>query len=86
MILLVFSGAMVVAAFGLRVWYSRPVAIVLDQTTLRLSPHGRAPAVGPLESGAAVQILRTDRGWVLVRSTGSREGWVASAAIAAING
>lgn len=85
-ILLVFSGAMVVAAFGLRVWYSRPVAIVLDQTTLRLSPHGRAPAVGPLESGAAVQILRTDRGWVLVRSTGSREGWVASAAIAAING
>jgi hypothetical protein len=30
-----------------RAWYHRPVAVVLDQTTMRLSPHGRAPAVGP---------------------------------------
>ncbi len=86
-ILLLFSAATTAAGFGLRAWYRRPVGIVLDQTTLRLSPHGRAPALGPLDAGGAVQILRTnDRGWVLVRVAGSREGWVASDAIAAIGG
>ncbi|MEP7227381.1 MAG: SH3 domain-containing protein, partial [Gemmatimonadales bacterium] len=85
-ILLVFSAAAAAAGFGLRAWYRRPIGIVLDQTTLRLSPHGRAPALGPLEAGGAVQILKSDRGWVLVRVDGSREGWVAADAIAAIGG
>ena len=85
-ILLVFSAATTAAGFGLRVWYRRPVGIVLDQTVLRLSPHGRAPALGSLEAGGAVQILRNDRGWVLVRVAGSRKGWVAADAIAAIGG
>jgi tetratricopeptide (TPR) repeat protein len=85
-ILLVFAAAAGLAGFGLRLWYRRPIAIVLDQTTLRISPHGRAPAVGPLEAGGAVRILRRDRGWVLVRSAGAREGWLASDAIAAIGG
>jgi tetratricopeptide (TPR) repeat protein len=85
-ILLVFSAATTAAGFGLRAWYRRPVGIVLDQTTLRLSPHGRAPALGPLDAGGAVQILRNDRGWLWVRAAGSREGWVAAEAIAAIGG
>ena len=85
-ILLVFGAASTLAGFGLRSWYRRPIAIVLDQTTLRLSPHGRAPAVGPLEAGGAVRVVRQERGWSLVRSAGSREGWVASDAIAAIGG
>jgi tetratricopeptide (TPR) repeat protein len=85
-VLLVFSAATAAAGFGLRGWYRRPVGIVLDQTTLRLSPHGRAPVLGPLEAGGAVQILRNDRGWILVRVADSREGWVASDAIAAIGG
>ena len=84
-ILLVFAALAAVSGFGLRAWYRRPIAVVLDQTTLRLSPHGRAPAVGPVEAGGAVRMLRHDRGWVLVRA-GSREGWVASDAIAAIGG
>jgi hypothetical protein len=85
-ILLVFSGAATLAGFGLRSWYRRPIAIVLDQTTLRLSPHGRAPAVGPLEAGGAVRILREERGWSLVRAAAAREGWVASDDIAAVGG
>jgi hypothetical protein len=84
-VLLVFAGAAASGGFALRAWYRRPIAVVLDQTTLRLSPHGRAPAVGPVEAGGAVQMLRHDRGWVLVRA-GSAEGWVASDAIAAIGG
>jgi hypothetical protein len=85
-ILLVFAAAAILAGFGLRTWYRRPIAIVLDQTTLRLSPHGRAPALGPLEAGGAVRIVRQERGWSLVRAAGSREGWVASDAIVAIGG
>ena len=85
-VLLLFSAATVAAGFGLRAWYRRPIGIVLDQTTLRLSPHGRAPALGPVEAGGAVQILKHDRGWILVRVAGAREGWVASDAIAAIGG
>jgi tetratricopeptide (TPR) repeat protein len=85
-ILLAFAAGTTAAGFGLRAWYRRPVGIVLDQTTLRLSPHGRAPALGPLDAGGAVQILRGDRGWVLVRVDGSREGWVSADAIAAIGG
>jgi oxygen tolerance protein BatD len=84
-VLLVFAATSAACGFALRAWYRRPIAIVLDQTMLRLSPHGRAPTVGPLEAGGAVLILRQDRGWVLVRA-GSREGWVASEAVAAISG
>lgn len=85
-ILLVFAGAALAGGFALRIWLHRPIAIVLDQTTLRLSPHGRAPAVGPLEAGGAVRVVREERGWSLVRAAGSKEGWVASDAIAAIGG
>lgn len=84
--LLVVSGVAIVAGFGLRTWYRRPIAIVLDQTTLRLSPHGRAPAVGPLEAGTAVRVLRPERGWSLVRAAGAGEGWVADDALALVGG
>lgn len=85
-ILLGLSAGAVVAGFALRGWYRRPLGIVLDQTTMRMSPHGRAPALGPLDSGGAVRILRRDRGWVLVRAAGTREGWVISEAIASVGG
>lgn len=84
--LLLLAGTALGAALALRAWYAQPVGIVLDPTPLRLSPHGRAPELSPLESGSAVRILRHDRGWALVRASGSREGWVASDAIAAVGG
>ena len=83
--LLIFAAIAALGGLSLRTWYRRPIAVVLDQTTMRLSPHGRAPAVGPLESGAAVRMVRADRGWVLVRA-GRAEGWVTTDAIAAISG
>jgi hypothetical protein len=85
-VLLVLAAVALLAGVALRSWYQRPIAIVLDQTNLRLSPHGRAPALGPLESGGAVRIVREERGWSLVRAAGAREGWVESDAIAAIGG
>jgi hypothetical protein len=84
-VLLGFATMAALGVVALTAWYRRPVAVVLDQTTLRISPHGRAPAVGPIEAGAAVRMGRSERGWVLVRA-GPIEGWVASEAIAAIGG
>jgi hypothetical protein len=86
LVLLVFACAAVLGGLALRVWYHRPVAIVLDDATMRLSPHGRAPAVAPVEGGSAVRVVGHAGGWLLVRAAGGREGWVPDAAVAAIGG
>ena len=85
LVLLVFAGVAVLGGLALRAWYRRPLAIVLDQTTLRLSPHGRAPGLAPMESGAAVRIVGRAPGWLLVRAARG-EGWVPDAAVAAVGG
>jgi oxygen tolerance protein BatD/SH3 domain-containing protein len=86
LVLLAFAGAAVLSGLALRAWYRRPIAIVLDDVTLRLSPHGQAPAVAPVQGGSAVQVVGHGRGWVLVRAAGGREGWVPDPAVAAIGG
>ncbi|MGH7527040.1 MAG: BatD family protein [Gemmatimonadales bacterium] len=85
-VILVFAGCAVLGGLALRAWQRRPLAIVLDRTTLRLSPHGRAPAIVPLETGSAVRVLRQDPGWLLVRGPGAQEGWVAGEAVARVGG
>ena len=86
LVLIVFGALGVGSGLLLRAWYRRPLAIVLDPVTLRLSPHGRAPALGPVESGSAVRVVGRTPGWVLVRAAGDREGWVPDAAVAAVAG
>jgi tetratricopeptide (TPR) repeat protein len=86
LVLLVFSAAAVLAGLALRVWLREPVAIVLERTTLRLSPHGLAPTVVSLESGSAVRILRHSPGWVMVEAPGAQRGWLADEAVAAVGG
>jgi cytochrome c-type biogenesis protein CcmH/NrfG len=85
-ILLVFAGIAVAAGLGLRTWYRRPVAIVLDRSSIRVSPHGLAPPLGPLEPGGAVRVLRRGTGWLLVRLPGDQRGWVPDAAVAVVGG
>jgi hypothetical protein len=85
-VLLVFALCGMVGGMALRAWYRRPLAVVLDRTTLRVSPHGLAPAVAPLDPGSAVRIVRHAPGWLLVRAPGDREGWVAEEAVAAVGG
>ena len=85
-VLLVFAGCAVVAGLGLQAWYRRPLGIVLEGTSLLLSPHGRAPAVAPVEGGTTVRILVRSPGWALVRAPGAREGWLSEDAIAALGG
>jgi hypothetical protein len=86
LILLVFSAAAVVAGLALREWLREPLAVVLDRSTLRLSPHGLAPSVSVLESGSAVRVVRRSPGWVMVQAPGSQRGWLADAAVAAVGG
>jgi hypothetical protein len=86
LVLLAFAGAAVLSGLALREWYRRPTAIVLENVTLRLSPHGQAPAVAPVEGGSAVRIAGHAHGWLLVRAAGGREGWVPDPAVAAIGG
>jgi hypothetical protein len=84
LVLLVFSGAALVAGLALRSWLREPLAVVLDRSSLRLSPHGLAPALAALESGSAVRILRRSPGWVMVEAPGSQRGWLADEAVAAV--
>lgn len=84
LVVLAFAGAAVLSGLALRAWYRRPIAIVLDDVTLRLSPHGQAPAVAPVQGGSAVRVVGHGGGWVLVRAAGGREGWVPDPAVAAI--
>jgi hypothetical protein len=85
-VLLVFGALAVAAGLGLRAWYRRPVAVVLERSTIRLSPHGLAPIVLPLESGTMVRVLRRSPGWLLVRAPGAQDGWVPDEAVAAVGG
>ena len=84
--LLVFGGFGVAAGLALRVWYSRPLAIVLDRTSARLSPHGLAPVVTPLDPGSALRVVRHVPGWLLVQTPGAQQGWVDDAAVARVGG
>ncbi len=86
LVLLVFAGAATAGGLALRAWYRRPLGIVLDDATLRLSPHGQAPALGPVAGGSAVRVTGHAGGWVLVRAAGRRQGWVPDAAVALVGG
>jgi hypothetical protein len=86
LILLVFSAAALVAGLALRSWLRAPLGVVLDRSTLRLSPHGLAPSLAPLESGSAVRIIRRSPGWVMVEAPGSQRGWLTDGAVAAVGG
>jgi len=86
LVLMVFAGAAVLGGLSLRAWYRRPLAIVLVPATLRLSPHGSAPALAPLDGGSAVRVVGRAPGWVLVRAAGGPEGWVPDGAVAAVGG
>ena len=86
LVLLVFAGSALLGGLSLRMWNRRPLAVVLDQTTLRLSPHGRAPSVAPLEPGGALRIVGRSPGWLMVRAPGALNGWVVDEAVARIGG
>ena len=85
-VLLVFGALAIGAGLGLRAWYRRPIAVVLERSTLRLSPHGLAPVILTLEGASMVRVLRRTPGWLLVRAPGAQDGWLPDEAVAAVGG
>ena len=86
LILLVFSAISLLAGLALRTWLREPVAVVVQRATLRVSPHGLAPAVSALEAGSAIRIIRHAPGWVMVEAPGSQRGWLVDEAVAPVGG
>jgi hypothetical protein len=69
------------SALWLRRRARRPLAIVVTKTTLQLSPHERAPTIGPLEAGSALLVVRRTPGWVMVDAPSRQLGWVPADAV-----
>lgn len=69
--LLLFGGG---AALGH--WYDRPVAVVAQNSQLRLSPHELAPPVGEVSRLGTVVLGGARGGWVMVESSGGQPGWI----------
>ncbi|NNG15818.1 MAG: hypothetical protein HKM89_04995 [Gemmatimonadales bacterium] len=61
-------------------WIARddrpPLAIVLHDTQLRVSPHERAPQVANAFGGAVVRLADSTQGWWLVRAPSEQLGWL----------
>jgi hypothetical protein len=74
-----------VAAIGTAAYYARPLAVVAAGGPLKLSPHGRAPDVAPIELGATVRPTRRVPGWVLVQGPSGRAGWLEASALAVVS-
>jgi hypothetical protein len=85
-VLLVFGAISVAGGLGLRAWYRRPLALVLERTTIRLSPHGLAPMVGAAEPGTALLVGGRAAGWLFVRTPDAQQGWVPDEAVASLGG
>ena len=64
---------------------SRPLALVLQTTDLRRSPHHRAPGIAQVEAGAAVRPIRRDGAWTLAEAPDERRGWLPLDALSVIN-
>ncbi len=72
------------AARGLERWYARPVALIVTDSKLQISPHGRAPEIGALGKGSAVIVRGGERGWLLVEDAEKRKGWVPAEVVVAL--
>ena len=82
--LVVAGGVLGAAGLALHLDYRRPLAVVADPGPMRLSPHGRAPEVAAVASGAIVRPQRRQGRWVLVEGPEGRSGWMAGEALASV--
>ncbi|MBR0097814.1 MAG: ankyrin repeat domain-containing protein [Synergistaceae bacterium] len=56
-----------------------PNAIIAgDKVNIRQKPNSQAKVIFQLNTGHPVKVLRSDRGWTLIRTSGGKDGWVYS--------
>jgi hypothetical protein len=85
-VVLLAGGAMFVAAGAmLDREYHRPVAVVVTNGPLRLSPNETAPGVGELPRVGAVLIESRSGAWARVRGSGGEGGWILAEQLAPLD-
>ena len=75
LIMLGCAAAFIGGAEGLRWWYARPVAVVINEGAMLVSPSERAPKVTTLPKETSVLIRETRAGWALVEDGSGHRGW-----------
>jgi hypothetical protein len=86
--LIVLAGAVVLigAAEGLRWWYARPVAVVISEGAMLVSPSERAPRVTTLPKQTSVLVRETRAAWALVEDGSGNRGWTESSGLIPLAG
>lgn len=67
---------LLLAGTGLERTYDAPVAVVVNNAQLRLSPNGLAPAVGEVARLGTVDLGTARGGWIRVATASGQEGWM----------
>ncbi len=75
-VLLTGGAVLVLTGTGLERSYEAPVAVVVNNAQLRLSPNGLAPAVGEVPRLGTVELGPARGGWVRVATTAGQVGWM----------
>jgi hypothetical protein len=75
LIMLGCAATFIGAAEGLRWWYARPVAVVINEGAMLVSPSERAPRVTTLPKETSVLVRETRAGWALVEDGSGHRGW-----------
>jgi len=76
-VVLLSGGALLLLAAGsLDRLYRAPVAVVVNNAQLRLSPNGLAPAVGEVPRLGTVALGPSRGGWIRVETAAGQPGWM----------
>jgi hypothetical protein len=75
-VLLTGGALLLLAGAGLERLYRAPVAVVVGNAQLRLSPNGLAPAVGEVPRLGTVELGPSRGGWVRVETAAGQAGWM----------
>src|SRR6266850_2468419 len=79
------AGVLFGAGGALDRWYRRPIAVVESNTSLRLSPHELAPAVGEVPALGAVRPEGRRGSWLRVTAPGGELGWIRQEDVALVS-
>jgi hypothetical protein len=66
-------------------WYGRPIAVVLAEQPMLLSPSERAPQVGVLPRSSTVLVRETAQHWALVQDPQGNKGWAEQSLLAKVS-
>ena len=76
------SGLVAVAVVSQMLWQSRPRAVVVEhEASVRFAPQTEATVHYGVLEGAQVQVMQHESGWVQVRRSDGKAGWIPESAV-----